>query len=376
MDKFDVCIAGAGVIGLAIAFQLSKSSHFKNKQIVVVDQEANFGHHTSSRNSEVIHAGIYYPADSLKAKLCVRGKQLLYEFCQRYYVPYRTIGKIIVAHKEDGNRLATLQEKAKTNGVTDLIWFDAGRMNDEEPAVKATYGLFSPSTGILDSHSFMQSLLHLAQNNGVKFAPYTQIQAVGRCPSGFTLDSLIDDGKSKQGYVFHSDYFINSAGLDAVSLAKKVEGLDPVHIPSLYMCKGDYYSYSARNPFNHLIYPLPESNTQGLGIHSTVDMVGRLRFGPDSEYVNRRSVAVNTEKTEKFVQGIMNYFPKISPKDLQPAYAGIRPKLTAEGEPPADFKIQLSDEHGIPGLVQLFGIDSPGLTASLAIGEEIVTGIS
>ena len=141
------------------------------------------------------------------------------------------------------------------------------------------------------------------------------------------------------------------------------------------MCKGDYYSYSARNPFNHLIYPLPEPNTQGLGIHSTVDMAGRLRFGPDSEYVDRRSVAVNTEKTEKFVQGIMNYFPKIAPKDLQPAYAGIRPKLTAQGEPPSDFKIQFSDTHGIPGLVQLFGIDSPGLTASLAIGEQVVTGI-
>ena len=345
-----MCIAGAGVIGLAIAFLLSKSSHFKNKQIVVVDQEANFGHHTSSRNSEVIHAGIYYPADSLKAKLCVRGKQLLYEFCQLHYVPYRTIGKFIVAHKGCGNRLATLQEKAMKNGVTDLIWFDARRMNDAEPAVKATYGLFSPSTGIVDSHSFMQSLLHLAQSNGVKFAPYTKILAVGRSPSGFVLDSLINDGKSKQGYVFHTNYFIISAGLDAVSLANKIEGLDPVHVPSLYMCKGDYYSYSARNPFNHLIYPLPEPNTQGLGIHSTVDMAGRLRFGPDSEYVDRRSVAVNTEKTEKFVQGIMNYFPKISPKNLQPAYAGIRPKLTAQGEPPSDFKIQFSDTHGIPAV--------------------------
>lgn len=376
MDKFDVCIAGAGVIGLAIAFQLSKSNRFKNKQIVVVDQEANFGQHTSSRNSEVIHAGIYYPTDSLKAKLCVRGKQLLYEFCQLHSVPYRTIGKFIVAHKEDGDRLVTLQDKAKKNGVTDLNWFDARRMNDEEPAVQATFGLFSPSTGILDSHSFMQSLLHLAQNNGVKFAPYTKIQVVGRSPSGFILDSLIDDGKSKEGYVFHTNYFINSAGLDSVSLARNVEGLDPVHVPPLHMCKGDYYSYSARNPFNHLIYPLPEANTQGLGIHSTVDMAGRLRFGPDSEYVNHRSVSVNTEKIEKFVQGIMTYFPKVSPKDLQPAYAGIRPKLTAEGGPPSDFKIQLSDEHGIPGLVQLFGIDSPGLTASLAIGEEIVTGIS
>ena len=375
MDKFDVCIAGAGVIGLAVAFQLSESTRFKTKKIVVTEPEANFGHHISSRNSEVVHAGIYYPTGSLKAKLCVRGKQLLYEHCRRYDVPFHMVGKFIVAQKVNAHRLAALQGQAAKNGVSDLVWINDNRLKTEEPAIKADYALFSPSTGILDSHSFMQSLLYTAENNGVMFAPYTQIKAVARSTAGFMLDTCITDGKSEQRYIFQAEHFINCAGLDAHHLAKNIDGLSPTHIPSVHMCKGDYFNYSGPSPFNHLVYPIPEQNTQGLGVHSTIDMMGNVRFGPDSEYVDQLSYFVDPRKAKAFAQDIADYFPEISSKKLQPAYAGIRPKLAAEGEPPADFIIQHNDEHGIPGLVQLFGIDSPGLTASLAIGEEIAMAL-
>ena len=375
MDKFDVCIAGAGVIGLAVAFQLSESTRFKTKKIVVTEREASFGHHISSRNSEVVHAGIYYPTDSLKARLCVRGNRLLYEHCRRYDVPYHMVGKYIVAQEANAHRLTTLQDQAVKNGVSDLIWINGNRLKTEEPAIKGDYALFSPSTGILDSHSFMQSLLYTAQNSGVMFAPYTQIQSVTRSTAGFILDACISNGKSEQRYVFQAEYFINCAGLDANHLAKNIDDLSPAHIPRVHMCKGDYFNYSGSNPFNHLVYPIPERNTQGLGIHSTMDMAGNVRFGPDSEYVDQLSYFVDAGKAEVFAQDIGDYFPEISSKKLEPAYAGIRPKLAAEGEPPADFIIQHKDDHGIPGLVQLFGIDSPGLTASLAIGEEIAIAL-
>tara|TARA_B100000959_G_scaffold27493_2_gene26475 strand:+ start:6645 stop:7781 length:1137 start_codon:yes stop_codon:yes gene_type:complete len=376
LDRFDVCIAGAGVIGLAIALQLSNSRRFSNKAIVVVEREAGFGQHISSRNSEVIHAGIYYAADSLKARLCLRGKRLLYEHCQRHGVGCRQLGKLIVAGKSVINELEALQAKAARNGVDDLQWLDRRQLQQREPAVEADYALLSPSTGIIDSHAYMQSLLHLAQNNGVKFAPRTEIKAVSRASQGFIVDTRIGGGNNSEAYQFGCESFVNCAGLDAGSLARKIEGGKQQTVPEIHLCKGDYFSYSAASPFGSLVYPLPEKNTQGLSIHSTLDMAGQVRFGPDSEYVDERNYDVSPSKREIFAAAIATYFPAISAEKLQPAYSGIRPKLAARGEPAADFIIENYEKKGTPGLIQLFGIESPGLTASLAIADEVVQLLS
>ena len=376
LDRFDVCIAGAGVIGLAVALQLSNSRRFRNKAIVVVEREAGFGQHISSRNSEVIHAGIYYAADSLKARLCVRGKRLLYEHCQRHGVGCRQLGKLIVAEKSAMDELEALLLRALGNGVDDLQWLDRRQLQQREAAVEASYALLSPSTGIIDSHAYMQSLLYLAQNNGVEFAPYTEIEAVTRASQGFIVDTRIKDANNSEAYQFGCESFVNCAGLDAGSLAAKIEGGKPQGIPKIHLCKGDYFSYSAASPFECLVYPMPEKNAQGLGIHSTLDMAGQLRFGPDSEYVGERNYDVNPLKRESFAAAIATYFPAISAGKLQPAYSGIRPKLAARGEPAADFIIENYEEKGTPGLLQLFGIESPGLTASLAIADEVVQLLS
>ena len=375
MDKFAVCIAGAGVVGLAIAYKLASSKQLQGKDIVVVEREASFGQHTSSRNSEVIHAGIYYPTGSLKARLCVRGKALLYDHCQRHSVAHRQLGKFIVAAAAGVPALESLASLAFANGVTDLVWFDDPQLHEQEPALKASHALFSPSTGIIDSHEYMQSLLHLAQNRGVQFAPYTEITAVNRASVGFVVDTSIASGARRERYQFGCDFLINCAGLDATALAGKIDGVDRSTIPQTHFCKGDYFSYQGASPFKHLIYPLPEANTQGLGIHATLDMAGQLRFGPDTEYIEKRNYQVDASKSAGFAAAIAAYFPAIEVAKLQPAYSGIRPKLAALGEPVADFIIEGSAENGVPGLVQLFGMESPGLTASLAIGELVAGDI-
>ncbi len=376
MDKFAVCIDGAGVVGLAIAYKLASSKQLQGKDIVVVEREASFGQHTSSRNSEVIHAGIYYPTGSLKARLCVRGKELLYDHCQRHSVAHRQLGKFIVAEATGVPALESLASLAIANGVTDLVWFDEAQLHEQEPALKASHALFSPSTGIIDSHEYMQSLLHLAQNHGVQFAAYTEIMAVNRASDGFVVDTSIASGARCERYQFGCDFLVNSAGLDATALAGKIDGVDPSTIPQTHFCKGDYFSYQGASPFNHLIYPLPEANTQGLGIHATLDMAGQLRFGPDTEYIEKRTYQVDASKSAGFATAIADYFPAIEAEKLQPAYSGIRPKLAAHGEPVADFIIEDNADKGVPGLVQLFGMESPGLTASLAIGELVSANIA
>ena len=371
MDKFSVCIAGAGVIGLAIAENLSRHPRFTPDSIVVLDQEAQFGQHISSRNSEVIHAGIYYPADSLKAALCVRGKALLYEHCQSYKVDFNKIGKCIISKENDCEKLAAIQERALANGVDDLELWSSATLASEEPAVAASSALYSPSTGILDSHGYMQSLLQLAQSRGVLYAPFTQVSSVQTQNTGFTVETAIENKNGAHRYEFHCEIFINCAGLQAPQLASNIEGLRAASIPDLHLCKGDYFNFTGRNPFTHLIYPLPEDALRGLGIHSTMDLSGQLRFGPDAEYIEQVAYSINPGKAELFVESIAQYFPGIQTQDLVPAYSGIRPKLSGPDEPAADFLIQEQREHGIEGLLQLFGIESPGLTASLAIAEHV-----
>ena len=371
MDKFDVCIAGAGVIGLAIAYQLSRAASHKHKSIVIVEKENSFGKITSSRNSEVIHAGIYYPTDSLKAKLCVTGKHLLYAYLEEFNVPSRKIGKFIVAQEGEEIILSKINAKAIENDVTDLKFIESKSLQKFEPNIKGSAALFSPSTGIIDVHAYMQSLLFLAENSGVTFSPFTEIKAVDLNSGAFKVSSALNHDNCFENYKFECNQFVNCAGIDAQQLSSHIEGVNQAYIPRLYLCKGDYFSYSGPSPFKHLIYPIPEANHTGLGIHSTVDIGGQTRFGPDTTYVEELNYDVDTAKGQRFYQAIQKYFPEIDRAKLHPAYAGIRPKIAGPGEAAADFQIHGADVHGVPGLVQLFGIESPGLTSSLAIGNHV-----
>lgn len=371
MDKFDICIVGAGVVGLAIAHKLSSAKEFKKLSILLLEQETSFGQHTSSRNSEVIHAGIYYPTNSLKAKLCVRGKELLYAHCSEFDLPYKRIGKLIVGQENDQSQLQALKVKAEENGVMDLQWIEKKQLAEMEPAVNAELALLSPSTGIIDSHSYMQNLLHLAQNSGVQFSPRTRVDALEPEAQGFVVHTVIDEANKPETYQFQCGYLINSAGIFAQSLAEKISGISLDNIPELHLCKGDYFNYTGQNPFAHLIYPMPKTNAPGLGIHATLDMSGQLRFGPDTTYVDEINYVVDGSKAESFAQDIAKYFPAITRNDLSPAYSGIRPKLVGPNHSAADFSIQDSTASGVKGLIQLFGMESPALTSSLAIGDYV-----
>lgn len=372
MDKFDVCIAGAGVVGLAIAYKLSKSARYANSSIVLLERESSFGQITSSRNSEVIHAGIYYATDSLKAKLCVTGKKLLYDHLQNFKLPYRKLGKLIVAQKREEEALVAVQEKAHENGVTDLRWIDTHQLHKLEPEVRGGAALLSPSTGIIDSHSYMQNLLNLAESQGVIFASHAEVKAVKQEAKTFLVNTVLTHTHRLESYNFNCAEFINCAGLEAQELALKTEGMNPECVPRLHLCKGDYFSYSGVSPFSHLIYPMPEANHIGLGIHSTIDIAGQLRFGPDTEFVDEQNYAIDAAKSDRFVNSISRYFPAVEPAKLHPSYAGIRPKIVGPEDAAGDFQIQDSRVHGIKGLVQLFGMESPALTASLAIGEYVI----
>lgn len=368
-DHFDVCIVGAGVVGLAIAYQLSLSPKFKNRSIVVVEEEATFGQHISSRNSEVIHAGIYYKPSSLKSSLCVRGRELLYPHCEKFNIPHQRIGKYIVGGAQDRAVLEEIKANAANNGVDDLQWLDKVALRRSEPALNSELALLSPSTGIIDSHQYMQSLLHLAENNGVIFAPHTKVLRAEHNGLCFTIDSQL---AQEEQYKFRCDCLINSAGLNAQGLALNIDAQTTFSIPQLHLCKGDYFNYLGKNPFSHLIYPLPERNETGLGIHATIDMSGQLRFGPDAVYTDEQTFDIDGQKSELFARAIARYFPAITADKLAPAYSGVRPKLSGAGDMAADFQIQSEADHSVPGLILLFGIESPGLTSSLAIGETVL----
>ncbi len=370
-ELFDIGIVGAGVVGLAIAQRLASSPAFKNSEIVLLEQDSAFGQHISSRSSEVIHGGIYYPEDSLKARFCVRGKQLLYEHCEHYQIPCNRLGKLIVAQPGEEASLQALLLQAQKNGVGDLQSLDGDQLIKLEPALSASAALHSPSTGIIDSHSYMLSLLQLAQDKGVMFAPQTRVIAIEHVNEKFVLNAEIGKSTDHEEYQFSCRYLINSAGLAAQALANRIAGLPGELIPALHYCKGDYFNYLGKSPFSRLIYPLPEQNTRGLGVHSTLDMSGQLRFGPDTEFVDSVNYDIDPSKAGLYATAIGRYFPQIDASKLEPAYAGIRPKLSL-GDSFEDFQILYGAEHGFPGLIQLFGIESPGLTASLAIADELV----
>ncbi len=363
METVDITIIGAGVIGLAIARKVAAPG----KSVLILEQHRAFGTETSSRHSEVIHAGIYYPQDSLKAKFCVAGKIAMYDYCQQNGLPFQRVGKLIVATEpEEEPILEEILKKAHANGVDDLQWLSQQELRQREPALKATQALFSPSTGIIDSHAFMRSLLANAESQGANLACLTPVLHVEPSKDGFEIQV---GGASP--FHFQTRVLINAAGLSAQEIARKIVDLPPNTIPALFLCKGNYFATSGKSPFSHLIYPVPEPNVAGLGVHSTLDLAGQVRFGPDVQYIDQVDYDVSLENLPKFYRSIRRYFPQLPDGALHPDYAGIRPKLQAPGAAVVDFVIQDASDHQLPGLIQLYGIESPGFTSSLAIADYV-----
>jgi L-2-hydroxyglutarate oxidase LhgO len=376
MENFNHCIIGAGVVGLAIAFKLSQ--RLPETKILLIESHHQFGTETSSRNSEVIHAGIYYPENSLKAELCLKGAKQLYQFCQDYAVPYKRIGKLIIASDDsDIEKLERIHSNARKNNVI------LNRLNQQdchklEPNIRAKAALMSPNTGIIDSHQYMQTLLTLADQQGVLYSPNTQFLYAEENTQGFNVKVNTVDGP----FSFTCQQLINSAGLHAPEVAKRISASNMATtdtaasvrslIPEYHLCRGQYYSYQDKAPFSHLIYPIPNQNTAGLGIHATLDLSGQVRFGPDVEFIKTLDYSSNEARKKHFIQAIKRYFPNLDTEKLIASYCGIRPKLTGPNESAADFIIQTFKEHNVLGLINLFGIESPGLTSSLAIADSVV----
>jgi len=359
MDRVDAVVVGAGVVGLAVARALALSG----REVVVLEAEAAIGTHTSSRNSEVIHAGIYYPQGSLKARSCVAGKALLYEYCASHGVPHRRCGKLIVATEEKQlSSLEEIRQKAHANGVVDLEWFSKETALQLEPELSCVAALHSPSTGIIDSHALMLAYLGDAEAHGAMLALRSFFEKAV-VNDGFTLHAAGSDP-------IHTRILINSAGLKAPTVAKKIEGYPAENAPRELYAKGNYFSLNKKNPFKRLIYPVPEPG--GLGVHLTLDLAGQARFGPDVEWVQSIAYDVDPRRAERFYAAIRRYWPGLADGALLPGYSGIRPKTAGPGEPASDFLIQGPRAHGVPGLVNLFGIESPGLTASLALAEAVL----
>ncbi|KAM3352092.1 hypothetical protein ACQJBY_023773 [Aegilops geniculata] len=387
-EAADAVVVGAGAVGLAVARALAMAG----REVVVVEAASSFGTGTSSRNSEVIHAGIYYPPRSLKANLCVRGREMLYKYCAERAIPHKRLGKLIVATGvAETAKLDMLLKSAKDNGVDDLQMMEGYQAMEMEPELRCLKALLSPSTGIVDSHSFMLSLLADAENLGATISYNTAIISGHVGDEGIELH--ISESKELENHSIGSPVLpqivllpkllINAAGLSAIPLAKRLDGLDQAFVPPAYYARGCYFTLSqTKSPFSHLIYPLPEDG--GIGVHVTLDLNGLVKFGPDVEwldgkmddmscFLNRFDYSVNPTRCSGFYSVIRKYFPNLKDGSLEPGYSGIRPKLSGPGQRPSDFVIQGEDVHSIPGLVNLFGIESPGLTSSLAIGEHIVS---
>ncbi len=361
MERVDCVVIGAGVVGLAIARALALAG----REVLILEAEAAIGTGTSARNSEVIHAGIHYPQGSLKARLCVAGRAALYAFCARAGVEHRRCGKLIVA-SDEGQRdgLDRICQHALANGVNDLALLDQAQLHALEPDLHAVAGLLSPSTGIIDSHGLMLALQGDAQAHGALLALRAPVTAIACEDAGLVIE-VGGDAPMR----LHASTLVNSAGHGAPALAARMHGLAPQHVPQAWYAKGSYFSLSTRTPFRHLVYPLPEPG--GLGVHLTLDLAGRARFGPDVEWVDGLDYRLDPTRADRFYAAIRRYWPALPDHALQPAYSGIRPKISGPGQPNADFRIDGPAEHGIAGLVNLFGIESPGLTSSLAIGGHV-----
>jgi L-2-hydroxyglutarate oxidase LhgO len=362
MEDVDAVVIGAGVVGLAIARALA----LEGREVLILEAAQSFGTQTSSRNSEVIHAGIYYPRGSLKARLCVSGRDLLYEFCERHAVPYRRCGKLIVATSETQlPELEKIQQGAHANGVS-LEFFTRTQALTLEPQLACEGALHSPLTGIIDSHAYMLALLGHAESRGATLVTATTVTGMQVEPGGGARIAINSEAPS-----LCARTVINSAGLHAPHVARLIEGFPATHIPTPYFAKGNYFILSGRSPFERLVYPIPEPG--GLGVHLTLDLAGRARFGPDVQWVEQCEYSVEPGRSERFYSAIRTYWPDLADGALQPGYAGIRPKISGPREAAADFRVDGPRTHGIAGIVNLFGIESPGLTASLALAEHVAS---
>lgn len=361
MTDMDCVVIGAGVVGLAVARALALGG----REVLVLEREGLIGSHTSSRNSEVIHAGIYYEPGSLKARMCVAGREMLYRYCRDHHIEHRRCGKFIVA--ADGTQidaLERLEKNAISSGVADLEWLDGAQARRLEPELACSAALSSPSTGILDSHAFMLSLLGEAEGRGACVAYRVRVDSLSVASSG--VEVRVD---SQPEPALRCRTVVNAAGLDSVRVASSIDDFPKKHIPALRYAKGTYFTLSGPTPFSRLIYPIPQHG--GLGIHMTIDMSGRGRFGPDVEWISDIDYRVDENRAGLFYRAVRRYWPALQPGRLHAAYAGIRPKLSGPGEASADFCVSGPKDHGVPGVINLYGIESPGLTASLALAERI-----
>ncbi len=366
MYDTDVIVVGAGVIGLAVARECS----MRGLSVIVLEQAAQIGSETSSRNSEVIHSGIYYQTDSLKARLCVEGRHLLYEYLESHNVPHKKIGKLIVATNETELRsVELLLHQGTVNGCDDLSIIDRSSLNALEPILNCAGALLSPSTGILDSHAYMLALQGDAEDHGATIAFRTPFEYARAMDGSFIVTSGGDEPME-----LTTRYLINAGALHASRVARAIDGLAAQFVPETLYAKGNYFMLRNRAPFSRLIYPAPQ--THGLGIHLTLDMAGAARFGPDVQWQKEIDYTVDETRLISFEAAIRRYWPALPEGALTPGYTGIRPKISGPNDPAADFRIDGPGTHGVEGLVNLFGIESPGLTSSLAIARETVHRLS
>lgn len=366
MASVDAVVIGAGVLGLACARALTAAG----REVVILEREAAIGSGISSRNSEVVHAGLYYAPGSLKARLCVRGRAQLYEYCRRRQIPHRRTGKLVVAlQPPQTENLQALLKRARDNGVTGLRLLDRRAVRAMEPELAVAGALYSPDTGIVDSHGLLLALLADAEAGGATLARRTVVTGGEVADRGMVLDTRSrDTGETLR---LQARLVVNAAGLAATDVAGGLRGLPPKAVPRSWYARGVYFSHPGPVPFGRLIYPVPEAG--GLGVHLTLDLAGQARFGPDVEWLDKPDFTVDPARSEAFDLSIRRWWPQLAEGSLVPGYAGVRPRLAGPGMAPADFRIDGPAAHGVPGLVNLFGMESPGLTACLAIADQVVT---
>ncbi len=362
-ERVDCVVIGAGVVGLACARALAR----QGREVLVLERHGQIGTETSSRNSEVIHAGIYYDTGSLKAQLCVRGKGMLYRHCEEYGVPFQRCGKIIVATDETQfETLRGYQRRAMANGVGELRWLPPEEVAELEPAVSCVGAVLSETTGIIDSHAYMESLLGDLEAHDGMIAFHSEVRA-----------GAVDGGRIRietSEMELDAACVVNATGLGAPDVARRLAPRASADLPAAHYAKGQYYTLSGRSPFRRLVYPVAEQG--GLGVHVTLDLAGQARFGPDVVWIDGVDYTFDDRNRARFVTAIRRYYPALDETRLQPGYTGIRPKISGPSEPAADFLIAGPEDHGVPGLVHLLGIESPGLTASLALADDVLARVA
>ena len=359
----DILIIGAGAVGLAIA----RKAALSGRDVILVETNESFGMETSSRNSEVIHAGIYYPEDSLKGQLCVKGALAMYEFCNARGITTKNYGKLIVATDDSQiEGLESLKDKGERNQVPGLEIVAGQELSEKEPYLKAVAALHSPLTGVVDSHGYMAQLEAEAENAGAIIAYQSRFQSAVKTAQGY---DVVIDGQGEE-MTLSCRHIINAAGHGSFQVSHKIDAMDAASIPPHYMAKGQYFTTTKKAPFSHLIYPMPSGG--GLGIHLTIDTQGGARFGPDIQWVDEMDYSVNPADRDKFYQLISSYWPDLEPEDLVPAWAGVRPKIYDNGKVFQDFTIHQQHDHGAEGVIALYAIDSPGLTSSLALADHVM----